>query len=347
MKRVIVALLVAFSTGFFIFSTDASAYSGWTNLSNVTLRRTYISGSNQNIVGELVGYVPLPYNVVSYGWLEGITLHTIDVSGGNFKQYNVIYLDVQMQGQNYWMSSLDYKPLSASLRDNMNTWYDMNCEYSSETTSSVQVRCTVALPQNRTPSVIDFYWGCQNGGCILAYATVAPIRLSYVGWGYDTSEDPAVQYLQQMSQQNQTIINQNQTVIDQNTQIINQQNQTNQNLSDINSSITDSNVSGDFSVSPIPAFGPIAGILNNLLELPRILLAVPACTPIRPVLPYVNEQIEIPCMSTIYAQAYPAFITFLDAITSAYIWFRVARYIVRQVQRLRDPEQEDEEYLDI
>ena len=39
--------------------------------------------------------------------------------------------------------------------------------------------------------------------------------------------------------------------------------------------------------------------------------------------------------------------TFLDVITSAGIWFITARYIFKKVQGLRDPENEDEEYLDI
>lgn len=347
MKRVILALLVAFSTGFFIFSTPVSAYDGWTNLSTVTLRRSYLAGNHENIWNELVGNVSIPFNIMEYGWLHGFTLHSINLNGPSYKSFTNVYLDVALRGQSGWYYHWDNPPINANIRDNSNTWHNMSCEIFEGGDNWIKTRCSIALPENKKPSAIDYTWGFMNSNEVLGIATSSPLTLYYAGWGYDTAENPSVQYLQQMAQQNQTIINQNQTVINQNEQIINQQNQTNQNLTDINSTMTNSTVSGDFSVSAIPAFGPIAGILNNLLELPRILLAVPACSPIRPTLPFVHQDIEIPCMSTIYSQAYPAFIIFLDAITSAYIWFRVARYIVRQVQHLRDPEQEDEEYLDI
>lgn len=135
-------------------------------------------------------------------------------------------------------------------------------------------------------------------------------------------------------------IGQNQTIINQNTQI-------NQNIENINDTLTDSNVSGSFNTSPIQPFGPIGTITNSILELPRIILTVNNCQPLTPELPYVHENIEIPCPSTVLNQMAGDFMSYLDVIASAFVWFITARYIFKKVQGLRDPENDDEEYLDI
>lgn len=120
-----------------------------------------------------------------------------------------------------------------------------------------------------------------------------------------------------------------------------------QSIDNLESSITDPTIEGDFSVSAIQPFGPIGAITNAILAIPQTLLTLGDCSSITLNLPFVDESIILPCMSPILDSMAGPLITSIDVITSAYIWFVVAKYIFRKVQQLRDPQNDDEEYLDL
>lgn len=357
MKRVILAVLISFSTVFVLFSTSVSAVG--TTLS----AQTYEIYRNDYNGGDFYWTTNIQYtsNITGLYGISRITVknNSVSVGSNNYFSATMVYtiggptLFMSNNTSEYYADACRVGNTYASALNTTNT-------YVTRTTSTGPILYTFTtnvtgeIPSNSSGEFVCSFRYRNNGLLFYNSNNFNGVKFypdyqggtGLVDFTTDRSATIVAQNQQLIQLQQQNLNNQS-TMISQNQQIINNQGELNQTIKDVNSTLTDSTVSGDFSVSAIPAFGPIAGILNNLLELPRILLAVPACTPIRPTLPFVQQAIEIPCMSTVYSQAYPAFITFLDAIASAYIWFRVARYIVRQVQHLRDPEQEDEEYLDI
>ena len=141
----------------------------------------------------------------------------------------------------------------------------------------------------------------------------------------------------------ETQVGQNNTIINQNDTIIN-------NISDIEDSITDSSIdTSDINAQDItvPSFGPIATIVNSLINVPNAILNVGSCSPLSIPLPgFVGGSLTLPCPSSFLAP-YQTAVNLVEDIAAAYIWFRVAVYIANQVKKLRDPTNDDEEYLDI
>lgn len=117
-------------------------------------------------------------------------------------------------------------------------------------------------------------------------------------------------------------------------------------IDDLNQSITDPTVNGDFSQNNVPAFGPVATIVNNIFDLPRVFLNPGQCQAVNLPLPFVNKDLPLTCPSDFMAP-YQQIIILADTLASAYILYKTAVYTVRSVKKLRDPENEDEEYLDL
>lgn len=143
--------------------------------------------------------------------------------------------------------------------------------------------------------------------------------------------------LQYQITQNDIIINQNQAT----------QNKMVEGFEQVNDTLTDSTVTGNFNVTSLQPFGPIGAITNGILQIPATIMNLNPCTPITPELPYIGENINIPCPSTVLNAMAGDFMTWIDVIASAGIWFIVAKYIFKKVQNLRDPTNEDEEYLEL
>lgn len=164
-------------------------------------------------------------------------------------------------------------------------------------------------------------------------------------WNFTDDQTEAL--LQEQIIQNQYMIQQNHTQIEatyENTRALYNQNQ---KIDNINDSITDSNVSGNFNLTAIQPFGPIATITNNVLSLPLILVGVGTCTDVVAPLPYINENLIIECPHKWLPQMAGQFYNMADGVFSAGLYFILARYIFKKVQNLRDPNNDDEEYLDI
>lgn len=111
--------------------------------------------------------------------------------------------------------------------------------------------------------------------------------------------------------------------------IIHEQQQTNQKLDDINSSITnDSPISMDKlgnTAGWLPA-GPVDSILNLPLSLMNSLTTSlnGQCRPLQIDVPYIDRQIEIPCLSTIFNQieGLPNFWSWVGAIAGCLILYK-------------------------
>lgn len=168
----------------------------------------------------------------------------------------------------------------------------------------------------------------------------------------------------------ETTINQNQTIINQNNVTNNLLGDINDNLQDIadrtdalndstqdiNDTLTDDTVDTsdiDYSAitSSVPAFGPIATIVNNLIDFPRVFLTDTLCQPLNTPIPeYVGASdstyLVIPCPSD-FLEPYWTAVELIEALAAAYIYFKLAGFIVRQVEYIRDPERDDEEFLNL
>lgn len=149
----------------------------------------------------------------------------------------------------------------------------------------------------------------------------------------------------------QTQIQQNSTIIQQNINTYNMQkdefDQTQDKIDNLTDSITDDTVSGDFSMPDVPSFGPVATIINSIIDLPRVFLTPGTCQDLVGPMPILTDQnFVIPCPKKLLEPFWDAIVV-IENFFAVYIWFRVAMYIVRQVKKLRDPTNDDEEYLDL
>lgn len=297
---------------------------------------------------------------------------SLPVSMNNLQSNTVLTVQFQLNGySSQWQTS----SFGQSIRARLNaTGYNVNsggCSVESGGESASNKTLTVNCSYSITPqsNSIGEVWvdlgnlsvesgspwiGCSASGssCDTDYlfkgnTSDSALRFNYVTYAYQTNPSYS-------EQQTQVMIEQNQTIIDQNTQIIQGQNNIYDKISDnndalnhINDSITDSTVTGDFSMPGVPAFGPIASIINAIIDLPRVFLTPPACADLVGPLPIIPEHtFTIPCPSKLL-EPYADAVNLAQNLIASYVWFRVAVYILAQVKKLRDPQNDDEEYLNI
>lgn len=158
-------------------------------------------------------------------------------------------------------------------------------------------------------------------------------------FSYSVSKDANTGLLQDLTSQNNTIIQQNEEIknaiggaaasINSNLDgLKDSQNQTNEKLDDLNNSLTSEegpDLSGlENSSGWLPA-GPVDSILNLPLSLLNNLSVNldKNCNPVNLPLPYVNKNLSLPCISSIYGQidGLNAWITVIGTIASAFILF--------------------------
>ena len=128
------------------------------------------------------------------------------------------------------------------------------------------------------------------------------------------------------------------TIISQNNTIINNGNATNQKLDDLNKNITD-DTPPDFdglknSAGWLPK-GPVDSIINlplSLLENIQDNLGK-TCQPVSLPLPFVNKNIDLPCINTIYSQieGMNSFFNWCGVVASVFILFRYLMYLYNRV----------------
>jgi hypothetical protein len=152
--------------------------------------------------------------------------------------------------------------------------------------------------------------------------------------------------------QNQTIIDQNQTIIDQNQTIIDQNQQTNQGLGDINDSINDSDTSG----AQNSAGGFFNGFTTDTHGLTAIITAPlsliesitsSSCSPLVIPLPYVDKDLTLPCMGTIYSNYFGSFLSIYQIITFGIVAYWVLVRIFNLVKDFKNPDHDEIEVLDL
>lgn len=127
-------------------------------------------------------------------------------------------------------------------------------------------------------------------------------------------------------------------IINQNQNIINNGNSTNQKLDDLNKNITDE-TPPDFdglknSAGWLPK-GPVDSIINlplSLLENIQDNLGK-TCQPVSLPLPFVNKNIDLPCINTLYSQieGMNTFFNWCGVVASVFILFKYLMYLYNRV----------------
>lgn len=128
------------------------------------------------------------------------------------------------------------------------------------------------------------------------------------------------------------------TIINQNGQIIDNTNSTNQKLDDLNKNITDE-TPPDFdglknSAGWLPK-GPVDSIINlplSLLENIQDNLGK-TCQPVSLPLPFVNKNIDLPCINSLYSQieGMDTFFNWCGVVASVFILFKYLIYLYNRV----------------
>lgn len=127
---------------------------------------------------------------------------------------------------------------------------------------------------------------------------------------------------------------------------------TNNNLSDINSSLNDddstgaqnkaSDFFGNFTTNTHGLTGIITAPLNAIQS-----LASSTCSPLVLPLPFVNQNLTLPCMRQIYVDNFGSFMTLYDIITLGIISYWIMVRIFTLVKDFKNPDHDEIEVMDL
>lgn len=130
------------------------------------------------------------------------------------------------------------------------------------------------------------------------------------------------------------------------------QEQTNDKLNDLNDNITDSDsseASGEasdfFSGFNTDTFG-LTSVITAPLELIKSITSK-TCSPLQLTLPFVDKQLNLPCLSSIYEQHFGSFLTIYRTITFGFVSYWVCIKIFNLVKDFKNPEHDEIEVLDL
>ena len=139
---------------------------------------------------------------------------------------------------------------------------------------------------------------------------------------------------------NQTNVIQNQT-----NEIINQQQETNDLINDDNVDGGTSEASSFFSNFTTNTHG-LTGIITAPLNAINSLTSA-TCSELVIPLPFVNENITLPCMRSIYTTNFGAFMSLYDIITTGIIAYWVCVRIFGLVKDFKNPDHDEIEVVDL
>ena len=131
-----------------------------------------------------------------------------------------------------------------------------------------------------------------------------------------------------------------------------QQQQTNQKLDNLNDNITNSDssgatndASGFFEGFTTDTFG-LTSIITAPLNLIKSITSS-TCTPLTLSLPYINQNISIPCMTEIYRSYFGSFLTVYQVITFGLVSYWVCVHVFRMVKDFKNPDHDEIEVVDL
>lgn len=106
---------------------------------------------------------------------------------------------------------------------------------------------------------------------------------------------------------------------------------------------TGSSFFNDFSSTD---HGGLSGIITSPLRLINS-LASTSCSSLSFPLPFVNQNVSLPCMSTIYQTHFPTFLSIYQLITTGLIGYWVLIKIFGHIRGFKDPEKDKVEVLEL
>lgn len=152
--------------------------------------------------------------------------------------------------------------------------------------------------------------------------------------------------------QNTTIINQNTEIINKQQQLIDKQTATNEKLDDLNDTLNDddtsqaatsaSNFFSNFTTNQHGLTGIITAPLTAIQS-----LTSSTCADLVLPLPFVNQNLTLPCMRPIYNQHFGGFMQLYDIITLGIISYWVMVRIFALVKDFKNPEHDEIEVVDL
>ena len=130
------------------------------------------------------------------------------------------------------------------------------------------------------------------------------------------------------------------------------QQQTNDKLDTLNDNITNSDSSGATSA----ASGFFEGFTTDTFGLTSIITAPlnliksitsSTCTPLTLSMPFINQNVTIPCMTQIYRNYFGSFLTVYQLITFGLVSYWVCVHVFRMVKDFKNPEHDEIEVVDL
>lgn len=126
----------------------------------------------------------------------------------------------------------------------------------------------------------------------------------------------------------------------------------NDNLSDLNNNLTNSDSSGAssdagdfFNGFNTDTFG-LTSIITSPLNLIKSITSS-SCSSLKLPLPFVNKDLTLPCMNSIYQQYFGSFLTLYQTITFGFVAYWVCVRIFNLVKDFKNPEHDEVEVLDL
>lgn len=134
--------------------------------------------------------------------------------------------------------------------------------------------------------------------------------------------------------------------------MIGQQNQTNQKLDELNNNLNNSNSSGaqDDAGNFFSGFQTNTHGLTGIITAPLNLIQSitnQSCSSLGIPLPFVNETLNLPCMSEIYQSNFGPFLLLYQTITTGFIGYWVIVRIFALVKDFKNPDHDEVEVLDL
>ncbi len=158
-------------------------------------------------------------------------------------------------------------------------------------------------------------------------------------WFTDTSNENAIQ--DTLKQQLQTQQKQ-----------VEQQEQTNKELGDLNDNLTSSDTSGanDKASSFFDDFDNKDYGLSDIITLPLDMIKSITSTSCRPLsipIPFVDTDLTLPCMSTVYQTYFGDILNIYQTITTGLIAYYICINILALVRSFKDPEKDNVEVMEL
>lgn len=316
----------------FLFNINkVDAVTSYLNYGNSSNANSYCIGDNCSL--------PISHNLVS--WSGGIP----GSLNGTFYMYiNISPNDITIPETDYRNAVLEYHFCNSTQNINFNivSNHTPPWKYSYKQTAETCVGMNGASGYKGTYTMFSDFTGTSSAS---DFAKVSANTTVNAWWsyflGYDIYKLDTYYELKEQEEINSNLNDLN-----------DKQQQTNDKLNDLNDNITDSDsseASGEasdfFSGFDTDTFG-LTSVITAPLELIKSITSK-TCTPLQLTVPFVDKQLNLPCLSSIYEQHFGSFLTIYRTITFGFVSYWVCIKLFNLVKDFKNPEHDEIEVLDL